>query len=68
MFMVQVKGSRITTNSLVIGTKTRNSSHFRKLNDHNVTKESTIDSCSDSQDVSESITENHELNQDSSHN
>ena len=39
MSVVQVKGSMITTDSPVIGRETRNSSHFRKVNDHNVTKE-----------------------------
>jgi len=68
--VVQVKGRMIASNSPVVGSKTRNSSHFRKVNDHNVTKEteSTIDSSNYLQDVPESITENHEINQDSSHN
>jgi hypothetical protein len=71
MSVVQVKGSMITANSPVLGSKTRNSSHFRKVTDHDVTPEteSTIENSDYSQDVPEIITVNNdELNQDSSHN
>jgi len=53
MSVAQVKGGMITANSPVLGSKTRNSSHFRKVTDHAVTPEteSTIENSDYSQDV-----------------
>ena len=68
MSVVQVKVSTITANSPVLGSKTRNSSHFRKVTHHDET-ESTIENSDYSQDVPEIITVNNdELNQDCSDN